>query len=115
MGVLARMCLLLIGLLAMALIDYFEFSSLRAAVIAAAGLVLGFWLRRPIAERVEHYRRVVPAGLFLYSAVVFLGDSLGLAHSTKLAIITATTVVIFDLQFWSLSDPSVVNTERRMS
>lgn len=103
---------MLVGLAGMALLDFFAFASLTAAVIAAAGLLAGFLLRGLISRGVEFYARVLPAGLFVYSAVLFLGEQLGLDRSALLAIITATTVVVFNLQFWSLSDPAVVNTER---
>ncbi len=42
----------------------------------------------------------------------FLGDMFGIENNIKLAIITGTTVIIFDLQFWSLSAPTVINLER---
>jgi hypothetical protein len=110
--VLLRTSLLLIGLLGMALFDYFAFSSIRAGLIATGGLALGFMFRRLIVDRVQYYRRAISIGLFVYPLTLFLGDRVGLNNSAKLALITATTVVIFDLQFWSLSDTSVVNTER---
>ena len=113
-GVIAliRTSALLIGLLGMAVLDFFAFSSIRAGLIAIVGLVLGFLFRRKIAEGVEHYTRALSAGLFTYSIILLLGDLLGLDRGAKLAIITATTAVLFDLQFWSLSDRSVVNAER---
>ena len=106
--VLLRTCLLLIGLFGMALLDYFAFSRIRAGLITIVGLALGFLLRRLIVKGVEYYRRGIYIGLFVYSVTLLLGDLVGLENSTKLAVITATTVVIFDLQFWSLSDTSVV-------
>lgn len=113
LSALIRISLLLVGLLGMTLFDFFAFSGIWAGLIAVGGLALGFLLRRKIPEGVEHYPRIITVGLFVYSIVLFLGDRLGLGNSMKLAIITATTVVIFNLQFWSLSDPSVINTERR--
>lgn len=112
LSALIRTSVLLIGLLGMALLDFFVFSGIGAGIIAVVGLALGFLFRRKIPEGAEHYPRAIYAGLFVYSIVLFLGDRLGLGNGAKLAIITATTVVIFDLQFWSLSDPSVVNAER---
>ena len=101
-----------VGLFAMALFDYFAFSSVRAGLIAVVGLALGLLFRRKIAAGVEYYPRALSAGLFVYSITLSLGDLFGLDNSVKLAVITATTVVIFGLQFWSLSDPSVRNVER---
>lgn len=109
---LIRTCLLLVGLIGMGLFDYFAFSSMRAGLIAVVGLALGILFRRKIAEGVEYYTRALSAGLFVYSITLLLGDLVGLGHGAKLAVIAATTVVIFDLQFWSLSDSSVMNAER---
>ena len=109
---LVRTSLLLVGLFGMGLFDYFALSSIRAGLIAIVGLALGFLFRRKIAKRVEHYPRAISAGLFVYSITLLLGDLIGLGNGAKLAVITATTVIIFDLQFWSLSDSSVMNAER---
>lgn len=109
---LIRILVLLIGLVVMALFDCFAFSGVGAGLIAVVGLVLGFLLSRRIADGADHYPRVISVGLFVYGIILFLGDRLGLGNSAKLAVITATTVVMFDLQFWSLSDPSVVNAEQ---
>jgi hypothetical protein len=107
-----RTSVLVIGLLCMSVLGLIMFSSLWTALIAAVGLTLGFLLRRPIASGVEYYSLTFRAGLFIYGVVLFLGEHFGLSQEAKLLIITATTVAVFDLQFWSLSDPSVVNTER---
>jgi len=109
---LLRTSVLPIGLFGMALLDYFALSSFRAGLIAIVGLVLGFLFRRQIPKGVEYYNRAFSVGLVVYSITLLLGDLLGLDNGVKLAIISATTVVIFDLQFWSLSDPSVMNAER---
>ena len=70
---LLRICVLLVGLFAVALFDYFAFSSVRASLIAAAGLALGFLFRRRIVEGVEYYPRAFSAGLFIYSITLILG------------------------------------------
>lgn len=96
----------------MTIFGYFALSSILAGIITLVGLVLGFLLRNQIADGVEYYSRPITAGLFIYGIILFLGDMLGIENNVKLAIITATTVIIFDLQFWSLSDTTVVNLER---
>jgi hypothetical protein len=110
-GTFVRTALLLGGLLAMPPFDYFAFGSYRAGVISAAGLVLGFLLRKRIPDGIEHYPPIVKVGLFIYPIILFVGERLGLGRSAQLAFITAVTAAIFDLQFWSLSDPSVVKGE----
>jgi hypothetical protein len=109
---LVRIFVLMIGLLGMALFDYLAFSRITSAVIAAVGLVVGFLLRHKIPVGVEYYPRALSVGLAVYSITLLLGDLIGLGNGTKLTIIAVTTVVIFDLQFWSLSDSSVMNAER---
>ena len=110
-GALVRTLILLIGLFALILFDYLGFSSIRAGVIAILGLAVGWLLRQVIAEGVEYYHGILRVGLIAYSIILFVGGLLGLNVSAQLAVITATTVIIFDLQFWSLSDPSVVNSD----
>jgi hypothetical protein len=112
-GALARTVLLLAGLPAMALFDYLAFSSLRAGLVAAAGLALGFLFRRRIPAGIDHYPPILSALLFAYPIILFVGGLLGLGRGAQLAVITAVTVLIFDLQFWSLSDASVENGARR--
>lgn len=115
-GILAllRTLVLLVGLAGMAMFDYVALGSNRAALIAVVGLSAGSMLREKIAQGAEHYPRIITVGLFIYPIILFLGEQLGLDDSRKLAIITLTTVLIFDLQFWSLSDSSVVNVERNI-
>jgi hypothetical protein len=109
---LLRTLLLLFGLVGMAVLGIVVLGRLDAAVTAVVGLILGAIFHRPIAERVGLLTKVVPVGLFIYTVVLFLGKQFGLDHGMKLFIITLTTVVIFDIQFWLLSDPGVYNPGR---
>lgn len=110
--ILLRTILLLVGLVVMTVFGFFSFSSVLVGIIAFAGLILGFLLRKQIADGAEYYGRAITVGLFVYSIVLFVGDWLGIENNIKLAVIAATTVIVFDLQFWSLSDPSTVNPDR---
>lgn len=111
--VVVRLSVLLVGLLGMVVFGLVALASAWPALLAGGGLLLGFLLREPIAWGVAYYTRAVSVGLFVYGIVLFLGDRLGLGPEGKLLIITATTVLIFDLQFWSLSHPEVYNPEQR--
>lgn len=91
----------------MAILGISLLSSPWPAVIAAIGLALGFLLRRLIVRGIQYYSRIVSFGLVIYAVVLFVGNQVGLNPEVRLMIITVTTVVIFDLWFWSLSDPSV--------
>ena len=109
---LIRIILLLAGLVGMTIFGYFALSSILAGIITLFGLILGFLLRKQIADKVQYYSRSITLGLFIYAIIGFLGDVFGIENSVKLAIITTTTVIIFNCQFWSLSDPTIMNLER---
>jgi len=106
-----RLIIMLVGLVAMTLLGIFLFSGLLAGIITIIGLLLGFLLKNQIPEGVEYYSKIISVGLVIYGIVLFLGDRFAIQNNWKLVIITVTTVIIFNLQFWSLSDPSVVNEE----
>ena len=107
LGVLLRTLLLLVGFLGMSIAGIVFFSSYTPIGISLIGLIVGYLLREKISEKVEVLPKVLTTSLFIYGVVLFLGDRLGLEHITKLSIITAATVLVFVLQFWSLSDPRV--------
>lgn len=113
MGALLKTLLLLFGLMAMAVMGGVMFASFEAALIAFVGLALGALLRRQIAKRALLLPGAVRAGLLVYGLALFLGDRFGIDHAMKLVIITVTTVVLFDLQFWALSDPDVENLDKK--
>ena len=112
MSALVRTLVLLIGLAGMGLLGLLAFSTAAAALLASVGLALGLLLRGVIARGVDYYPRVITAGLFVYGIVLSLGELIDLNREIQLLFIAATTVVMFNLQFWSLSDPSVENAER---
>lgn len=104
---------MLIGVIAMSAIGTVAFESIWFAVVGVAGLVLGWLVRRLIVDQAEHLFWALPGALFVYGVVLFVGERvLGLSGEAQLMIILATTVVVFSIQLWSLSDPSIVNTER---
>ncbi len=108
----AKTILLLVGLGGMAIFGAGIFTSPWPAAVAIVGLALGWMFSRIIVDSFETLAWAIPAGLFIYGVVLFVGDRLiGLSGEIQLLIITITTVVMFNIQFWSLSDPSIVNTE----
>ncbi len=107
-GELVRTLILIAGLIGMAIFGVVVLSSAAAAVIAGGGLLIGWAVRNWIARGSDHYAVVVPFGLTVYGIVLFAGDRLGLDREIKLLIITVTKVTVFDLKFWSLSDPDVI-------
>jgi hypothetical protein len=105
-------CILFIGSIAIALADLFIFSGIGSALTAIIGLSLGALLRVKIIEGFEYLAPLRSGTLFIYPIVIFFGKQFGLSTSALLAIITLVTVTVFNLQFWALSDLSIINTER---
>ena len=110
-GTSARIAVMLIGLLAMSIFGLFGFESWWPLVIAGVGLVVGFLLRRQIVDVFEWTAWALPAAGIIYGVLLFAGEQLGLSRAAQLMFITFTTVIVFNLQFWSLSDPAIVRTD----
>jgi hypothetical protein len=88
--------LLLVGLLGMALLDYFAFSSVKADIIAA--VELGFLLRRKIIEGASIITALFQSASSSTRSLCFWRNLLGLANSVKLIVMAVATVIIHDLQ-----------------
>jgi hypothetical protein len=110
-GASARLVLMIVGLIGMSLLGVFGFDSWWPTVIAIIGLVLGFLLKRQIVEAFEWTTWALPIAGIIYGVLLFIGERLGLSREVQLMLITFTTVVVLDLQFWSLSDPAIVKVE----
>lgn len=112
-GVLLRILLLLIGLVGMSLLGWFALGTLWPVGISIAGLLAGWLLRGAIVEHGESLTWALPVSLTIYGIVLFIGEKvLGISRETQLLVITVTTVITFNIQFWWLSDPRVINTKK---
>jgi hypothetical protein len=105
--VFVRILILLIGAIGMSIGGWIFLSSVVPAEITVGCFTLGWILRKPIAARIESIPVVVKICLSIYALVLLGSKRLELDHITQLSIITGTTVLIFNLQFWSRSDPGV--------
>ncbi len=108
----AKVVFLLVATVAMSLAGYFLLESPWIPVIAVAGLLLGWLLREKIVDNMETLFRLAPKFFFIYGIALTAGQLLGLSREAQLLIMTATTVALFDIQFWPLSDPSIINIEK---
>jgi hypothetical protein len=118
MKMLLRVVLLLVGLVGMSLIGWFALGSLWPAGISIVGLLIGWLLRRAIVDHGESLTWALPVSMAIYGIVLFIGERLlGIPRDLQLLIITLTTVAVFNIQFWWLSDPLVINVknDRRVS
>lgn len=107
-----RTLLLLVGMIGMAAMGFWWLSSVWPAVIVVIGMGLGLLLRHWIVEQFELFAWALPAALIIYSIVIFVGERLvGISRESQLLIITAVTVIVFNIQFWSLSDPMIIRQD----
>lgn len=107
-----RIVLLILGMIAMPAFGYFGFSSTLPAVIVIVGVLLGWLLRRQTVNHYEWFSWALPAALFIYGVVLFIGERvMGLSKLSQLVVITSVTVIVFNIQYWSLSDSSIVKIE----
>lgn len=111
LGASVRMALLVVGLVGTSILGFTLLETWWPTAIAVGGVILGFLLRRQIVDIFEWTAWALPTALFVYGILVFIGERLGLSREAQLILITLTTVITFDLQFWSLSDPSIIKLE----
>jgi hypothetical protein len=103
---LAILVFLLLGLVLLSIAGFLVLESLIPAAVASGGLLLGWLLRRPIVTHTGDYSdHAVFWVLAVYGVVLFLGKRLNWDPLTTLTIITAATVIVFNLRFLVASDP----------
>ena len=76
-------------------------------VITLAVTGITFLLHNQIANHAASLANIFKFGFIVYGLVLFLGDRLQIPNDWKLFVITLTTALVFNLQFWALSDPDV--------
>jgi hypothetical protein len=76
---------------------------LAPVVLTAAG----YFARARIVALIERIAVAVKAGLFVYGLVLFFGERAGIENDWQLLIITVTTALLFNLQFWAFSDSRI--------
>lgn len=107
---LLRILLMLVGSIAMAAGGYFGLETIVPAVTVALGLPLGWLLRNHTIEHFERLSWALPTAVIVYGIVMFVGEKmLRMSPELQLIVITAVTVTLFGIQFWTLSDPQIVN------
>ena len=110
-GASARMVLMIVGIVGMSLLGVLVLATWWPTLIGVVGLIVGFPLRRRIVDIFEWTTWALPAAFFVYGVLLFIGERLGISREAQLLIITLTTVIAFDLQFWALSDPSIIKIQ----
>jgi len=109
----AKVLLKFVGLVVMSLAGFVFLHSTWTALVAGAGLAAGWLFRKTIFDNMEALFSLAPKFLFIYGIVLTAGQLLSLGREPQLIIIAAATVILFNIQFWPLSDPSIINIEKQ--
>ena len=110
---LLRVLLLLFGLVGMSLLGWFALEISWPALVSLLGLLIGWLLRGAIVDHGKTLTRALPVGLTVFGILLFISErTLDISRETQLLAITLTTVTIFNIQFWWLSDPEVINIKQ---
>lgn len=101
--------ILLLAALGMAVLGFFDYDSILPAVIVGIGILVGWILRKEIVDYFDIIQWVLPATLFVYGILFFLGERvIGISRSTQVIVYATVSVISFVIQFWALSDPEIV-------
>jgi len=101
--------ILLLAALGMAVLGFFDYDSILPAVIVGIGILVGWILRKEIVDYFDLIQWVLPATLFVYGILFFLGERvIGISRSTQVIVYATVSVISFVIQFWALSDPEIV-------
>ena len=110
---LLRISLLLIGLVGMSLLGWFALGNLWPVLVSILGLLTGWLLRGAIVEHGQTITRALPVGLTVFGILLFISErTLGISREAQLLAITLVIVAVFNIQFWWLSDPLVINVKK---
>ncbi len=101
--------ILLLAAVGMAVLGFFDFNSILPAVIVGIGILVGSILRQEIVDHFDTIQWVLPASMFVYGILFFLGERvIGISRSTQVMVYATVSVISFVIQFWALSDPEIV-------
>lgn len=109
MVALLKTALVGVGMLVMSIAGIYVFGRLDILLITIAITLAAFFCRGQIAGQVERLPGIFKLGLLVYGAILFFGDFLRISDSWTLFIITVTTALVFNMQYWALSDSRVYN------
>lgn len=85
----------------------FHYSSPIPLVISILGLLIGFLLRDQFSSIASSLRRVTTITLVVYGIAYVSMLRLGLGNLSLISLITFACMMMFTLNFWTLSHPNV--------
>jgi len=106
-GPFIRTWIVLIASIVFPVLEWSFFGGITGSCAVVTLTIAGWYFRNSIMEMGEFYNKYSTLILFVYGVVLFLTKRLGVGLHGQLIVITIATVVIFNLNFWSISEAAL--------
>ena len=99
----------LIASFALPFIELTAFGTGYGFAIAVSFMAVGWLFKNQIVELGAEYGRRSNQVLIVYALVFYLAKRLDATHHAQLLIILVATVIMFNLNFWSISEAAIID------
>ncbi len=106
-----RLLLLAGGMIVFSATGVLAFRSYREVVVTVGSLAVGYLLRHRISPYIVRRPKILNYLLVAYMLLLGFCWYSDWSPPTELTIINAATAILFNLQFWTWSDPAVQRFE----
>lgn len=110
-GPFIRTCLLLVASIVMSAVEVAYFGGVTGGIAAVVLTMAGWYFRTQIMELGAAYAKASSLILLVYGVVLFLAKYSGFGIHGQLVVIIIATVIMFNLNFWSISEAALQETE----
>lgn len=111
-NVFLRTMLCLVTALGLAIAEFVLFREMYCGIITIVLTLLGWCFRRAIMKLGANYSRHSRRFLFVYGLFLVIANYAGLGVQIQLAIIAFACTVMFNLNFWSITEAAIVDQQR---
>ena len=108
---LLRTVLMLVTAVGVSVAEFVMFGGVASALLTAGLTFAGWTARKWIMERGANYRAQTSKILPVYFACYLIAKYAGLGTQIILAIITVGCMLMFNLNFWSITEAAVVDEQ----
>ena len=108
-----RTMLCLVAPIGLAIAEFVLFRGLYCAMITIILTSLGWYFRKAIMKLGKNYSRHSRRFLLVYGLCLPIASRAGLGVQFQLAIIAFACTVVFNLNFWSITEAALVWTSQR--
>ena len=114
-NVFLRTALMLMTAIGLSIFEYSQYGGVYCAIVTAVFLLLGWTFRKSIMELGANYRQQSSRILPIYAVCFVVARYAGLGNQLLLAIIAIGCMLMFSLNFWSITEAAIVDDETIVS